>query len=126
MCCGQKRSQLQSSPQSNRVTAIPPSAQAPRAGQMGQAQPLRSVTGMVNFAPQSRIHTPARGLPSFPPTPPMAPNSAVTLRYLDRQPVRMQGPVTGRFYQFSASQPVQSVDARDAVSLLNNRLFRRA
>jgi hypothetical protein len=33
--------------------------------------------------------------------------------------------MTGRSYEFSAAQPVQSVDASDAASLLNTRYFRR-
>ena len=33
---------------------------------------------------------------------------------------------TGRFYEFSGAQLVQSVDSRDAAALLNTQLFRRA
>jgi hypothetical protein len=54
------------------------------------------------------------------------PNSSVTIRYLDTSPVRVQGLVTGQLYEFSSSQSVQAVDARDAVSLLNTRVFVRA
>ena len=46
--------------------------------------------------------------------------------YLETSTVRVQGLVTGRRYEFSLAQSVQSVDARDASSLLNTRFFSRA
>jgi len=39
--------------------------------------------------------------------------------------VSVRGPVSDSLYQFSRQQPVQAVDARDAVSMLKTRLFRR-
>jgi hypothetical protein len=39
--------------------------------------------------------------------------------------IRVQGLRTGRSYEFSTLQPVQSVDVRDASSLLNTRVFQR-
>jgi hypothetical protein len=54
------------------------------------------------------------------------PETSVQLYYLETSPLRVQGLSTGRSYQFSGSEPVQSVDARDASSLLNTRYFRRA
>lgn len=72
-----------------------------------------------------QLHSAGRSLRTQYPTPAVAPNAAVAIRYLDRKPIRVQGGVSGRFYQFSASEPVQSVDVRDAASLLNSRLFRR-
>jgi hypothetical protein len=50
----------------------------------------------------------------------------VPLRYRERAPVRVRGPVTGRAYEFSAAQSVQVVDARDADGLLKTRMFLRA
>jgi hypothetical protein len=50
----------------------------------------------------------------------------VTLRYRERGPVLVRGPVTGRPYEFSAAQPTRSVDARDAEVLLRTRHFVRA
>jgi hypothetical protein len=50
----------------------------------------------------------------------------VQLRYRDRAPVQVRGPATGRTYVFSAVQPVQVVDARDADGLLRTRMFLRA
>ena len=50
----------------------------------------------------------------------------VQLRYRDRAPVQVRGPVTGRTYVFSAAQPVQTVDAREADGLLRTKMFSRA
>jgi hypothetical protein len=52
--------------------------------------------------------------------------SSVKLRYLESSPVRVRGLVTGNSYHFSAAEPAQEIDARDAVSLLNTRFFRHA
>ena len=51
--------------------------------------------------------------------------SSVGLRYLEKSPIRVRGPATGRQYEFSAVSPVQAVDARDAESLLRTRFFAR-
>jgi hypothetical protein len=45
--------------------------------------------------------------------------------YFGYAQVSVRGPVSGYLYQFSRQQPVQAVDARDAVSMLKTRLFRR-
>ena len=45
------------------------------------------------------------------------------LRYLEKSPIRVRGPATGREYEFSAADPVRLVDARDAESLLRTRFF---
>jgi hypothetical protein len=47
------------------------------------------------------------------------------IRYTEKSPIRVPGPVTGRRYEFSAAQPIQPVDARDAAVLLRTRFFRR-
>jgi hypothetical protein len=49
--------------------------------------------------------------------------SSVGVRYLERSPIRVRGPATGREYDFSAANPVRSVDTRDAESLLRTRFF---
>jgi hypothetical protein len=49
---------------------------------------------------------------------------AVTLRYLERSPILVHGPATGRQYNFSADNPLQSVDRRDAAALVRTRFFR--
>ena len=53
------------------------------------------------------------------------PSPAVTLHYLDRDPIRVWGPVTGRSYEFSSARPSQPVDPRDAAVLSRSRFFRR-
>ncbi len=52
--------------------------------------------------------------------------SSVQLRYLERSPIRVRGPVTGKHYDFSAADPIAPVEARDADSLLRTRFFARA
>ena len=52
--------------------------------------------------------------------------ATVALRYLASSPLRLQGNVTARAYEFSAGQPVQAVAAPDALALLASRQFRRA
>ncbi len=53
------------------------------------------------------------------------PQSGVPLRYTQNSPIRVQGPITGRQYEFSASAPVQAVDPKDATALLRTQFFRR-
>jgi hypothetical protein len=74
----------------------------------------------------SRSATPApdgfsRGLAG-----PAAAVGSVLLRYRERARVLVRGPVTGRGYEFSAEQPMQSVHPRDAEMLLRTRQFVRA
>jgi hypothetical protein len=79
-----------------------------------QAQPVtRSNPGGHHAAP-------AGVLARDPATP-----GGVVLRYRERAPVLVRGPVTGLPYAFSSGQPTQSVDARDAQALLRTRLFTR-
>jgi hypothetical protein len=54
-----------------------------------------------------------------------AANVNLTLMYYGYASVSVRGPVSGQLYQFSRQQPVQAVDARDALSILKTRLFRR-
>ena len=60
---------------------------------------------------------------------PMSVRSAfpsVDLYYSETAEIRVRGPVTGRPYVFSGSEPVQAVDARDAAILTRNGSFRRS
>jgi len=50
----------------------------------------------------------------------------IDLRYMESAAIQVRGSITGRLYRFSAAQPLQAVDARDAAALLGTRLFRRA
>lgn len=58
------------------------------------------------------------------PMPTATPHPPVSVRYLEKSPIRVRGTVTGRQYEFSGSRRVLSVDARDASSLLQSRFFR--
>jgi hypothetical protein len=52
-------------------------------------------------------------------------NLSVQLRYIERSPILVRGPVTGRQYQFSASHPVETIDVCDAAALLRTGFFRK-
>ena len=125
MCCGQKRSQLQTTPAPRRAGGILPSVPANRQGQVVRTRPSPPLqTGTVS--PDDRVSLPSRSVPPPPPVPTSTPPASIAIRYLETSPVRVQGLVTGRRYEFSASQSVQSVDARDVSPLLNTRFFSRA
>lgn len=49
----------------------------------------------------------------------------ISVRYVESRAIQVRGPATGTIYRFSAAQPVQAVDARDA-GLLASRVFRLA
>jgi hypothetical protein len=53
-------------------------------------------------------------------------SSSMTVRYVEKSPVLVRGPATGRQYEFSGAHPTQNVDSRDAEALLRTRFFRRA
>jgi hypothetical protein len=115
MCCGQKRSTLQS---------VPTATIAPAARRSAPTE----VTGHTTVSPQTPAarrdmtadlrfrNTPAQTSP---------PHSSVSLRYLENSPVQVRGPVTGLHYQFSGASPIQAVDVRDAAALLRTRFFRQ-
>jgi hypothetical protein len=121
MCCGQKRSQLLNSPAPARTRAFTPSLSANRQGPVLGTRPAPSV--MATVPPQP--HAGPQTRPSEPVPIASAPQGSVAIRYLERSPVRVQGLGTGRSYEFSPSQSVQNVDARDAASLLSTRFFSR-
>jgi len=66
---------------------------------------------------------PAAPRPAWP-APPV--ERGVMLRYRERGPVLVRGPVTGRSYEFSVERPAQAVEPRDAEVLLRTRHFVRA
>jgi hypothetical protein len=49
----------------------------------------------------------------------------VRVRYTRQARVRVGGPVSGRSYEFSGADAVQSVDSRDADGLVSTGFFRR-
>jgi hypothetical protein len=58
-------------------------------------------------------------------TPSAVPSHEVMLHYTQAAPIRVWGPVTGRPYDFSAAQPVQAIEARDAAVFTRTSAFRR-
>ncbi len=82
---------------------------------------LRNAAPPTASVPRAPRPNPVAGSPRLATDP--AP--AVILHYLDRDPVRVWGPVTGRAYEFSGERPDQPVDPRDAAVLSRSRFFRR-
>jgi hypothetical protein len=103
-CCGQKRAAL---------TSAPPAA----------------VRRPSPNLPTATSHTPIAGRQVTAPTrsaQPLPIHSSVALRYTETSPILVRGPVTGRQYQFSGSQLVHAVDARDVAALLRTGFFRQS
>jgi hypothetical protein len=122
MCCGQKRSEFQNS-QPPRTAPNVPQQLGSRRTQAIRTQPSAPLATVTS--PPTKPGIPQTASPhqhSANPTP----FSSISVRYLERSPVRVRGLVSGMSYEFSGSRPVQSVDSRDASSLLNTRFFRRA
>lgn len=125
MCCGQKRTELRNS-QTQWTTPSVPSYGSGNS----EAQAVRSRAGT---APATQKTSPPQ--PANPQTRNIQPQVAtaistqhysISVRYLEKSPIRVRGVASGMSYEFSGSRPVQQVDARDASSLLNTRFFRRA
>jgi hypothetical protein len=82
-------------------------------------------------SPRNQPATPSAVYPLVNPQTPgvqgqATPRDSISVRYQENSAIRVRGSVTGIYYEFSASRAIQSVDARDATSLLNTRFFRRA
>jgi hypothetical protein len=99
-CCGKNRSRIvnASAPRNTQPTLPSLAAGPSQSPARGASQPLTVLTG---------------------------PYSLVNLRYLEKSPILVRGPATGRQYDFSHTHPVRAVDARDADALLRTRFFRR-
>jgi hypothetical protein len=95
-CCGQKRAAFRSRPEARVVSPTGPS-------------PIE----------------PARPRAPVPPAQ-TARRAERKIQYTERSSVRVRGNATGRYYEFSGADSVQSVDARDAPALLATRFFRGA
>lgn len=105
MCCGHRRSEWRSSQAPNRsIQRLAPTG-------LWKKDAVHPVTATA---------TPD----SLPGNPQTTTGSSIRIRSVEASPVRVRGLVTGFSYEFTASQPVQSVDARDAASLLNTRYFK--
>jgi hypothetical protein len=96
-CCGQKREALKSGP---------PVATAGTASATLSQPAVQAVQRATGWG-QPPVESPVR------------------VQYSERSRILVRGPVTGREYEFSASQSVQTVDGRDAPALLRTRYFQR-
>jgi hypothetical protein len=56
----------------------------------------------------------------------LAAHAPILLRYLGRGEIVTRGPVTNKPYAFSATHPVQPVEASDAPLMLRESKYRRA
>lgn len=125
MCCGQKRSELRNTPLQRVARSVPPRVSSNSPGLAARTQPRAPAT-MQTIPPQPPAHAPIRtGVPHAPSQDPVSDRS-IRLRYLENSVIRVRGPVTGLCYEFSSSDRVRFVDARDAARLLSTRFFRRA
>jgi len=71
-------------------------------------------------------NAPAPERPTTAPAVPANSDGMVTLHYLEQSPILVRGPVSGRYYEFSAARPDRQIDPRDAPQLLRTSFFRRA
>jgi hypothetical protein len=116
MCCGSKRTGLKNSLSTTAATSNRPLAGAQRGIELGRTSTAPTASSsLVNPAVQAQIS----------PSGTTREGSFIAISYLGKAPVRVRGLTTGRAYDFSASDPVREVDARDASTLLNTRFFRR-
>ena len=99
-CCGQLRSAFRL--ESAGTPTVPTS-------------PSRTPPSPNPNAPPPSTHRPV--LNAGPTTP------GVILHYTQETPVLVRGPVSGREYRFSRSDPNHAVDARDADTLIRTGLF---
>ena len=128
MCCGQKRAALSTSTTytttqatTQTMTATAPARSPNSAVRQGTAS-ASQLSGRTNASPAT-----AAAVPGSTPWAGPIQNAygSVRLRYMETSPIRVQGPISGRQYDFSASQPVQAVDPRDAAPLLRTRFFQQ-
>ena len=126
MCCGQKRTELRNSQTQWTTPNVHPYGSA-----NSEAQAARSHAPTAATAPTTQKTSPQRGanLQTRRIQPQVATAtstySSISVRYMEKSPIRVRGMASGMSYEFSGSRPVQQVDARDATSLLNTRFFRR-
>jgi len=108
-CCGQKRAELTS-----RMTSVP--ARRPIIREARTTDVAIPATGPSHVL-QTAAATPAQTTSGV---------ATIALRYVASAPLRLQGAITARGYEFSGERAVQVVAAADAPALLASRLFRRA
>ena len=103
-CCGQTRAELRSN---------------------GRQMESRTVMTPAPSGPRSDPPRVPVGPPPQPPRSSSGSLAVVTLRYLARAPIMVQGAVTQRAYRFSGAQPLQQVARGDVEHLLASGFFRR-
>ncbi len=97
-CCGGKRAAFKSIP--SPVTRPAVEQPSPNDKQEFQSQQVPTTTSASSF-------------------------TSMAITYVEKSPILVRGPVTGQTYRFSAANPIQSVDVRDAAVLLRTRFFRQ-
>jgi hypothetical protein len=125
MCCGQNRTALRNSQAQGTTRTVPQHVSSNSRAQAVRTQ-SSAPPAMQTASPYQPANTQTRSIQPQHSTPTSTPHSSVSVRYLENSPIRVRGLISGMSYEFSASRPVQAVDARDASSLLNTRFFRRA
>jgi hypothetical protein len=99
-CCGQRREETK------RAAMPSPARRSDGAGYSAGAAPV--------VPPRQRVDSRHEYAPT-----------SVRLRYLERSPILVKGPASGKEYRFSGADPVQIVDLRDADALLRTGFFSR-
>ena len=125
MCCGQKRTELRNSQTQRIASTIPKFVSGNSRAPAVRTQPS-STPAMQTIPPPPLVNAQTRSFQPQAVTTTASRHPSVGIRYLETSQIRVRGLVSGMFYEFSGSRPVQQVDARDASSLLNTRFFRRA
>ena len=117
MCCGSKRAELKKTMSTGTAPSSRPFAGVQNRIEAGRTRTApRAYSAQVHAPAETPISTSGTGLEG----------SFIAISYLERAPVRVRGLATGQVYEFSASDAIREVDARDASALLNTRFFRRA
>lgn len=106
MCCGSKRRAFRNTSNRALTAAIMPTV-----------PPNRTLVSGVSV--QHRVMTTRT-------TSPQVSANSIVLRHKGNLSVRVRGPVSGRLYDFSGTEPWQVVDRRDAAVLTRGGLFVRA
>ncbi len=108
MCCGSKRrAWINTSTPARAASATSPVSQSTSNRTHIPATP--GLNPATTTASRSGVRT------SLPPTP----------QHLETSTMRVRGPVTGRWYDFSGARPPQAMDPRDGAVLMRSGLFRR-
>ncbi|MGC1421500.1 MAG: hypothetical protein WA815_04075 [Terracidiphilus sp.] len=86
-------------------------------------QTAAAVTPVATAVPAAQVK---RVQPKSPALRDVASGPTVKLHYTGVTAIRLKGQRTGRMYVFTGAEPDRTVDRRDAVSLMQIGLFRRA